>query len=293
MGVPSPEGVSASGRGPYWPNDKANGVIQGTIGAVRATAPFAFWGPMNLFVWADFTTSAAVTAGSLVVALGAAGVIAAGASISATNLPYGTTVVSLAGTDATVALPIQTHTAKVLSGQVLMTDLYSTQYLLGATVTGPGIPAATTVAEIVTVARASSGDTPGIRGVVRLSNAVTLNPPNTNNQPFQFALAATGLATANDAAAKITSAAIGMVGAIQLERSFDGGATWIVCNVGNVGALAQWNTATPVSISFGEPERMVLYRLNQTTITPSAGYTLNYRISETGQAATTLAVPTI
>ena len=293
MGVPAPEGVSASGRGPYWPNDKANGVIQNTIASVRATRPFAFWGPMNLFVWTDFTTSAAVTAGSLVVALGAAGTTAAGASISATNLPYGTTVASLAGTDATVALPIQTHTGYVLAGQYTISGLYSTQYLLGATVTGPGIPAATTVAEIVRVAVPQTTNAPSIPGIVRLSNAVTLNPPNTNKQPFEFALAAAGLTTANDAAAKITSAAIGLVGTIQLERSFDGGATWIVCNIGGSGALAQWSTATPVSLSFGEPERMVLYRLNQTAITPVAGYALNYRISETGQAATTLAVPTI
>lgn len=293
MGVPAPEGVSASGRGPYWPNDKANGVIQGTIGAVGATKPFSFYGPMNLFIWADFTTSAAVVAADATVALGAAGVVAAGASISATNLPRGTTVGSIAGTDAEVVLPIVTHTGKVLAGIPEISDLYSTQYLVGATVTGPGIPAATTVTLVVREAVPKTGDAPGIPGIIRLSNNVTLNPPNTNKQPFEFALVPAGLTTANDAAAKITSAAIGMTGAIQLERSFDGGATWIVCNIGSSGALAQWNTATPISVSFGEPEQMIMYRLNQTAITPAAGYALNYRISETGQAATTLAVPTI
>ena len=47
-------------------------------------------------------------------------------------------------------------------------------------------------------------------------------------------------------------------------------------------------TAGPINISFGEPERMVLYRLN--CIAYSSG-TINYRMSQSGQATSTLSLP--
>ena len=94
--------------------------------------------------------------------------------------------------------------------------------------------------------------------------------------------------TGTDNAAFFTGAGIEYVGTIQLERCFDGGSTWIVCNIGGSGALAQWNTGTPVSLSFGEPERNVAYRLS--CVAYSSGV-INYRISETGQIGTTLSVP--
>lgn len=293
MGVPATAGVSASGRSPYFPNDQANGVIQGTL-TVGPSKPFAFLGPMNLFLWSEFVTSAAVTIGDATVSVGAAGLIAAGAGINSTNLPKGTTVGTFGGTDAEVVLPTYTYTGKVLKDLFTITELQSTQYLLGAAVAGPGIAASTTVAEIVRAAVAPTTDLPdGIKGIVRLNNAVTLQPPNSNKQPFEFTLAVAGLVTANDAAAIFTGWAIGLTGTVQLERSFDGGGTWIPCNIGSSGAQAIWSTANPVSVSFGEPERMILYRLNCVTLTGVTNYSLHYRISETGQAATTLAVPTI
>lgn len=90
-----------------------------------------------------------------------------------------------------------------------------------------------------------------------------------------------------DAAAIFTGAGITWTGTVQLERSFDGGATFTVCNIGSTGVLAQW-TAGPINISFGEPERMVLYRLN--CIAYSSG-TINYRMSQSGQATSTLSLP--
>ena len=87
--------------------------------------------------------------------------------------------------------------------------------------------------------------------------------------------------------ATFTGPAVNYSGTVQLERSFDGGKTWICCNLDRAGTLAQWATGTPVSQTFGEPEKNVLYRLN--CITYSAGV-INYRISQTGGAAESLAI---
>ena len=100
-------------------------------------------------------------------------------------------------------------------------------------------------------------------------------------------LSAPALVTGTDNAAVVTGAGILFVGGVQLERSFDGGSTWIVCNVGGTGVLAQYATGTPVSFTFGEPEKQVLYRLNCYAYTSGA---INYRISETGGAAESLQV---
>lgn len=75
---------------------------------------------------------------------------------------------------------------------------------------------------------------------------------------------------------------------VRLERSFDGGVTWIVCGIGGAGQQAIWNTANQdVSLVVGEPERGVLYRLNCTVF---ASGPVNYRMSTTGAAALSLAV---
>jgi hypothetical protein len=53
------------------------------------------------------------------------------------------------------------------------------------------------------------------------------------------------------------------------------------------GTLAQWTTGTPVSITFGEPERNVNYRLN--CIVYSSGL-ITYRFSQTGGANESLSI---
>lgn len=80
-------------------------------------------------------------------------------------------------------------------------------------------------------------------------------------------------------------------GTVQLERSFDGGSTWIVAAIGQAATTqASWDTGKDVSTIFTEPERGVLYRLDCTAY--SSG-TINYRLSATGQAATTLLIPSV
>ena len=95
--------------------------------------------------------------------------------------------------------------------------------------------------------------------------------------------------TGTDSAAVFTGAAVTYSASIQLERSFDGGRTYVVCGIGGGGAQAIWSAGTPVSVIVGEPERQVLYRLNCTQYTSGM---INYRLSTTGAAAESLALAT-
>lgn len=69
---------------------------------------------------------------------------------------------------------------------------------------------------------------------------------------------------------------------VQLERSFDGGSTWLICGVGGGGQQAVYTAGTIVSIVASEPERGMLYRLNCPAYTSG---TINYRLSTSGLAA--------
>lgn len=76
-------------------------------------------------------------------------------------------------------------------------------------------------------------------------------------------------------------------GTVRLERTFDGGTTWVVCGIGGDGTQAIWSTGIDVSVVAGEPEKGVGYRLNCTVYTSGLIF---YRLSATGQAALSLAV---
>ena len=114
-------------------------------------------------------------------------------------------------------------------------------------------------------------------GVISSTNVTLAFPPDQTDA---------SVVTGADAKATFTGSLIQFSATVQLERSFDGGSTWIVCNIGASGALAQWTTG-PITITFGEPEKQVFYRLNCTAY--SSG-TINYRISQTGGAAESLAI---
>lgn len=289
MGVPAPNGVSASGKSPL-AGDKANGVVQGVIAAAGAGLPFAFWGAMNMWLWGAYNTTLNTTAGSLNVTLGAAGAAAAGQSVNSTLVPPGTTL----GSTTTIKLPTYTYYGKTHSGIAKITDINDTTYLLGATVAGLGIPAATTVLSIDVVGIPGPN---GQKGTVTISAAPTIEPQSILPTPFTFALAASGavLTTGADAAATFTGPAILFNATVYLERTFDGGHTWLPCNLGGDGTLAKWTgdgatTGTPVSVSFTEPELGMFYRLNATAFSAVTNTSLNYRISATGEAALSLNV---
>lgn len=294
MGFPAAAGVAASGQPAV--GDQANAVLSGSISAVGPTRPFAFRGPMNLALWNSVNTALTTTAGSLAATIASATGIAAGDAIRSTNVPAGTTIGVLAGTNVTLAIPEITFPGITSVGAAQIAGLPSTTGLVGATVIGLGVPSGTTVLAVTTAAIAPTGATPGggagspgRPGVIQLSAAVTSAPAVTDPRPF-FRFRRTGNAiteTGADTAALFTGASAGYVGNVQIERSFDGGSIWVVCNLGNAGALAQYSAGTPVSVTFGEPEKNVLYRLNCTAYTSG---TINYRISQTGGAAESLAI---
>ncbi len=64
------------------------------------------------------------------------------------------------------------------------------------------------------------------------------------------------------------------VGTVALERSFDGGTTWLPVSSA-AGTAASWTA--PVSTTWTEPEHNVAYRLNCTAYTSG---TINYRLSQ-------------
>jgi hypothetical protein len=79
---------------------------------------------------------------------------------------------------------------------------------------------------------------------------------------------------------------------VQLERSFDGGATWFICGVGGAGQPAIYVGSVlagqNVSIVVSEPERGVAYRLH---VPVYGSGTINYRMSASGLAAMAWGVP--
>lgn len=295
MGKSAPLGVSASGLPAS--GDLANAVVSGVLTAIGPGKPFAFYGAFNLAVWGDVQTPLTTTAGSTTASVGSGTGISAGTAINSVNVPRGTTVFSINSTTVILAMPTRTlygtpqiYTAN--GGSVgRIKDLTSTDGLLGSIVSGTGIPSGTTVAEIVTAAVAPTNDSPGIKGTVRLSAAPTSVP--TNKQPllpFEFALNGNAITvTGADANASFTNVAADFSATFVVERSFDGCATFIPCNIGGTGTIASYNAGTAVSLTIGEPEREVFYRINVTAYTSGR---VNYRFSETGQAAMSLSVPT-
>lgn len=79
-----------------------------------------------------------------------------------------------------------------------------------------------------------------------------------------------------------------------LERTFDGGSTWLTCNIGGGGTPAEYSfgggsgLTAPVSVVVAEPEQGVSYRLNCTAYTSGA---FNYRVSTTGLGAVAWGIP--
>jgi len=62
---------------------------------------------------------------------------------------------------------------------------------------------------------------------------------------------------------------------VKLQRSFDGGTTWLTCSTDSIGTECSFTAG--VSLIVTEPERDVLYRWACTAYTSG---TINYRISK-------------
>lgn len=289
MGIPAVAGLADTF--PLPAGDRANTGFIGSFSAIGPSPVVPIFGPANIAIWASQNTTLTLTAGSGSATVGSATNLAVGGAINSAFLPQGCTIKTLVSTTITLAFPTYTYYGNASVGSNLITGLSSTQWLLGATVTGPGVPANTTVSKIITPAVAPTSNlpygSPGSSGTIQLSNNITSATLLGAPVAFNFLLAANIVPAATDTGALFTGAGTTFVATAQLERSFDGGNTWIVANIGGQGSLAQWSAGTPVSAAFGEPEMGVLYRINCIAYTSG---TINYRISTTGAAAMSLAI---
>lgn len=295
MGIAAKFGVAASGL----PNagDQASNVVSGVLTAIGPGDPFAFRGPMDLVVWGSATNIAfATTKGSLNATVSSGTGMAAGGAINSANVPPGTTWATFSGTSGTLALPAKTYPCSRISTSsrnIYLPPGSNVAQLLGATVTVPSnaeqatIPASTTVSAIVQNDVAASQTSAGQDGIITLSAAPTVAPTQKGPLPLRFKLTSNAVTTGTDAAAVFTGAGVTFSGTFQIERCFDGGQTWLPCNAGGTGTLASYSAGTVVSLTFGEPERNVLYRINVLAYTSG---NINYRISETGGATESLAI---
>lgn len=294
-----PLALGAFGGGVVPPaGELANSLAQGVLTAPGLSEAVQIFGAFNVAFWASITDALTTVSGSNAAVVASGTNLAAGVAINSVNVPPGTTIGTIVGTNITLNFPTISLEAQYLAGMALITDLPFTNGLVGATVTGPGWPAGTTVTGIVTPF--APGPNGGNQfGVVKTSAAPTQDSapigsrnPNTlfssgGNDRLLFALGSQSVTTGTDAAASFTGAGISYTGTVQLEYSFDGGLTWLVSNVGGSGQLAQYSAGTPVRFILGEVEQGVGYRLNVATLL--AG-NVNWRISTTGQAATSLSI---
>lgn len=291
MGIPASFGIGSITPPPA--GDQANTVLTGQLSAVGPGLPLSIVGPFNVVIWATVNTALTATSGSLSASVASGTGIAAGTTIMSTKVPLGTTWATFSGTSGTLALPTYslfgyTSTSTNEYGFPIIYGLNRTVSLTGSTVSGPGIPSGTTVTSVVSAPTTNNLGQPNNDGVIQISatptSASALTYPPT---AFTFALSDAAVASGTDSAALFMGAGTTFSGTVQVERSFDGGHTYVVCNSGGGGALAQFTAGTPVSLSFGEPERGVLYRVN--CISYSSG-TINYRISTSGAANMALAI---
>lgn len=276
--------------------DVANGLVAGTFAAIGPGKAFSAWGPFNVLVWATMTTTLTVaTSGTNAATVASATNLAVGNSINSSLAPPGTTIKTLAGTDVTFAFPTQMWQGRINAG-VAAIDFGSPTLpngtllatLVGSAVSDPNgyFPSGVTVLGV------------GPDGTTVLTSAAPTTAPSTNPPaPIYFALTANCLVAGADAAAKFNGAATPVGQAttsFQIERSLDGGVTWVCCNISQVPALAQYTNLTgPLSVTIADAEANAMYRLNVIAFNAAGGTpTNNYRFSTSGQAGLSLAVPT-
>lgn len=255
-------------------------MVAGTLAAAGPGLPFAVVGPFNLSAWGEVATALTTTAGSLSASVASGTGIAAGTAVNSALVPPGTVWGAFSGTTGTLAVPPVSQYGVVNTADKVVRGVFVTAGLVGAAVSGPGIPAGTTVASVVAAVGATSG-------TITLSAQPTIASPLESMTPLLFLPTANAiLASGTDSTATFTGpgSAAQYVGTLQIERSFDGGHTWLPYSFpGSLGSQARINTGLPFSQVFAEPERGVLWRLNCIAYTSG---TIRYRLSTTGAAAT-------
>ncbi len=284
MGIPAGIGVAGLGTPPV--GDRADIVVAGTLGAVGPGLCFPFRGSFNVNIWPSINTAMTTTAGSLAVTLASGTGIAAGAAIDSVNVPPGSTLKTLAGTAGTLALPAISLVGTIDSTSKQITGLQRTAGLGNAVISSPNIPAGTQVVSIIQAAQTGPGGFPPVLGIVEINQFPTAS---NQNEPIVFQLGAGAITvTGADAAALFIDAAMTFSGTVQLEKSYDGGNTYLVAGVGGGGQQAVYTAGTAVGFVVSEPETDVLYRVNCPVYTSGV---INYRLSQTAIGATAWGVP--
>lgn len=297
MGIPAQFCLGDFGTPPQ--GDQATGVISGQFTAVGLSSSFAFYGCANFSLVCSTTDVLTTTRGSFSATISGptSGILAPGTSIQyGSFFPNGAVLSTYAAGTGTIAFPPYFITAKLIAGFDYIEGNFPTDgyvigtNIIGSTIVGTGIASSTTVTGIIQDSNQLFGHNgnfpPPNKAIISLSNPVigsSIKPYLTNLTLFPSA----NLIPTSSSNAFFTGSTIAYTGSVQLEKSFDGGATWLIANIGppGSGALAIFQNASSVSFSLFEPEKGVLYRWNCTSFTPGGGgaqYFINYRISETG-----------
>lgn len=163
------------------------------------------------------------------------------------------------------------YTITLQAGSSTATVTNGTQIAVGQTVVADALPPGTTLKTVQTVQ---------VSGLT----TVTLGGLTTS----QVASITAGAQTATFVGVGITP-----VAEILLERTFDGGNTWVTAGIGGSGQPASYEFGSsaidnPVSVVASEPERQVGYRFNCVSYTSG---TIHYRLSITGLAAGAWGIP--
>lgn len=284
MAIPAAIGVAGLGLPPE--GDRADIVVEGILSAVGPGLCAAFRGAFNVNIWPSVNTELTTTAGSLAVTVASGAGLGVGNAVNSVNVPPGTTLETLAGTDGTLALSPVSLIGTIDATSKLITNLQRTEGLGNAEIVSPNIPAGTHVVAIVQAAQTGPGGFPPVLGIVEISD---LPDASNQNEPIVFLPAAAAITeSGGDTDALFTGAAMTFSATVQLEKSYDGGYTWLVAGVGGGGQQAVYTAGTSVAIVPSEPEMDVLYRINCPAYTSG---TINYRLSQSAIGATAWGVP--
>lgn len=297
MAGPPLAGVVVDDR-PANSRDRANMVVAGTFSAVGPGKAAAVWGPMNLLIYGVQKESLTCTAGANSGTVSAGTTQSVGDSVQSTLVPPGTTVATTSGGGAlTFAFPTQMWGCLLSSAAAIqfppgflsngnLPNGFPLSSLVGATLTDPNAYFGSGVTVLAVGPDSAS---------LQLSSAPTTTPNLSGPVPIEFALTANCVQGGTDANATYVGSGTTLTGQTYVvERSPDGGATWVGCNIGGAGQLAKFIAPTnPISVAFGEPEAGSLYRVNCIAYASVTRVTPNYRFSTTGQAGTSLQTPAI
>lgn len=293
MGIPAPLGIN--GFGTPVQGDQATAVDSGSFIAPGVSVPFAFYGMANFSLYCEAVDLLTTTQGSFTATVSGAtsALIAPGTAIRTSLFQNGTVFsVFSAGSGTLSFQPISVYgnvlaLSNIVTGNFVTDGFFPGVDLTGAAISGVGIQPGTTITQIVV----HSNQLFGMPAFTPIQASIMLSLPATisSDPKKQVGTQLTIIPTANmvptsSANSFFTGSTIAYTGSVQLEKSFDGGASWIVANIGppGSGAMAIYQNASSVSFSLFEPERQVLYRWNCTAITLSGTESIQYRISETG-----------